>query len=107
MKLTKEEAVRLFHEQWSDMQKELGDCPRPYERTLFKGIWRDRHFPRENVESDCFLCEYARQFDHMCINCPIKWPLDDCCAHSEYGGVHFLHDSISKILALPVREETE
>ena len=105
MKLTKEEAVRLFHEQWSDMQKELGDCPDPYARALFKNIWRNRYFPKESIECDCFLCEYARQFDHMCINCPIKWPLDDCGSFSEEGGVHFMFSPISKILALPVREE--
>lgn len=105
MKLTKDEAVRLFHEQWSDMQKELGDCPGPYERELFKHTWCHRHFPGIDIESECFLCEYARQFDHMCSHCPIKWPLDDCCALSEYGGIHFSRDNISKILALPVREE--
>lgn len=105
MKLTKEEAVRLFHEQWSDMQKELGDCPSPYSRALFKRIWCDRHFPKENIEDDCFLCEYARQYDHKCSNCPIKWSSDNCCVHREYGGVHFLYNRISEILALPVREE--
>lgn len=105
MKLTKEEAVRLFHEQWSDMQKELGDRPGPYSRALFKRIWCDSYFPGESIESNCFLCEYARQYDHKCSNCPIKWPSDDCRVHSEYGGVHFMFNSISEILALPVREE--
>lgn len=105
MNLTKEEAVRLFHEQWTDMQTELGDCPSPYARAQFKNIWCNRYFPGESIESNCFLCEYARQFVHMCSHCPIKWPLDDCGALSEYGGVHFMFNSISEILALPVREE--
>lgn len=105
MKLTKEEAVRLFHEQWSDMQKELGDCPSPYARAMYKAIWCDRHFPEEKIQNSCFLCEYASQLVNWCKHCPIKWPLDDCCAHSEYGGVHFMFDPISKILALPIREE--
>ena len=109
MKLTKEEAVRLFHEQWSDMQKELGDCPDPESRVLFKAKWCEEHFPGENVGSYCFLCKYALQANHgrlfdSCYACPIAWPLD---RHGEPNcyKMPYLSAPISEILALPVREE--
>lgn len=110
MKLTKEEAVRLFHEQWSDMQKELGDCPDPCSRLEFKRHWCKTHFPEESIKNNCFLCEYAfhvvttDRFE--CYSCPIAWPLagegiiPDCAVHMSY-----LLSPISEILALPVREE--
>lgn len=104
MKLTKEEAVRLFHEQWSDMQKELGDCPDPIRRQFFKHKWRVSHFPREHIDSNCFLCEYDRQVsencneDPLCRHCPIAWPSGVCLSHIR-------KTRISEILALPVREE--
>ena len=33
-KLTREEAINLFRQQWADMQKELGDCPN-WEKGLY------------------------------------------------------------------------
>lgn len=35
-KITREEAVDLFHQQWRDMRKELGDCPSWVERAIYK-----------------------------------------------------------------------
>lgn len=112
MKLTKEEAVRLFHEQWSDMQKELGDCPDPESRVKFKAKWCRAHFPEESIAFDCFLCVYAEEqassnYFHRCFHCPIAWPLNydgkpDCCCDIR---VNYLSSPISEILALPVREE--
>lgn len=106
MELTKEEAVRLFHEQWSDMQKELGDCPDPELRIEYKERWCEKHFPGESILNNCFLCEYVDQVDIItgfgCRSCPIAWPLD------RLGMPHcgsYLFSSISEILALPVREE--
>ena len=111
MKLTKEEAVRLFHEQWSDMQKELGDRPDPDLRQEFKSKWCRAHFPEESIAFGCFLCVYAEQaspsYIGRCYQCPIAWPLNydgkpDCCNHIR---MNYLLSPISEILALPVREE--
>ena len=107
MKLTKEEAVRLFHEQWSDMQKELGDCPCSFDRDSFKREWCKKKFPDESIANDCFLCEYVEQADPGyftgCYRCPIAWPLNmrgmPSCSLMPY-----LYAPISKILELAVRE---
>lgn len=104
MNLTKAEAVRLFHEQWSYMQKELGECPTSTEREAFKRIWCYEHFPEETIENDCFLCEYTRPFDHMCNHCPIMWPRNNCCSAVTYGAAYYSCAPISEILALPVRK---
>jgi len=107
MKLTKEEAVRLFHEQWSDMQKELGDRPDSESRVLFKAKWCEEHFPGEKITGDCFLCDYVDQVDPSyslgCDPCPIAWPLDKDGEPSCIL-MPFLSAPISEILALPVRE---
>lgn len=108
MELSKEEAVRLFHEQWSDMQKELGDCPDPGSRVLFKADWCREHFPGEFILNDCFLCEYVDQMDPSngdgCYPCPIAWSLDRN-GMPNCGRTSYLFSPISEILALPVREE--
>lgn len=112
MKLTKEEAVRLFHEQWSDMQKELGDCPDAITRRFFKYKWCVSHFPGEYIDSSCFLCEYDRQVsknrheDSLCRYCPIAWPSGTCFGYGP-NGINFKRSKISEILALPVREEAQ
>ena len=106
MKLTKEEAVRLFHEQWSDMQKELGDCPSYRERLIFKRDWCEKRFPGETICAYCFLCEYMRHKASYstCNFCPIVWPLDECSSSSIIG-TNWRLSPISEILALPIREE--
>ena len=63
-KFTKEEAIRLHLEMWSDMQKELGDNPNGYRRRIFKYNWLKRHGYVDrnggvNIDCYCFLCEYA------------------------------------------------
>lgn len=94
MNLSKEEALRLHRQMWSDMQKELGDCPSGEKRVLFKENWCESH--GYNVQSNCFLCEYDCQFDDpVCINCPIKWPNRTCCKEQYYYNA-----PISEILAL-------
>ena len=42
-KLTKEEALKLHRQMWSDMQKELGDNPSYFERLDFKDEWCKKH----------------------------------------------------------------
>jgi len=94
MKLSKEEALRLHRQMWSDMQKELGDCPRDEERVAFKKHWCESH--GYNVRHNCFLCEYDYQFGGFgCRNCPIKWPNGTCVA-----GYYYYFAPISEILAL-------
>ena len=62
-KLTREEAIDLFHQQWTDMQKELGDCPSWVERAIYKTKWCNAHnFADSN---NCFLCEWAIQTDNV------------------------------------------
>lgn len=107
MKLTKEQALELHRQMWTDMQNELGDTPSEYDREDFKREWCKDHFPSEYILSYCFLCEYDDQFkDRFCGHCPIDWSNggedEDSCI-----GWHFTYykSPISDILALPVRED--
>jgi len=95
MNLSKEEALRLHREMWSDMQKELGDCPSGEKRIAFKKHWCESH--GYNVRYNCFLCEYNYQVSIFSCrnNCPIKWPNGTC-----YTGCYYYLAPISEILAL-------
>lgn len=118
MELTKEKALELHREMWSDMRDELGDNPSWDERWEFKRDWVAEHFPLSNVTHDCFLCEYAisKEGIHtnfcnaVCAYCPLKRTAKDIpntceCGHDAIDG-HW-HDwrysPISDILALPER----
>ena len=104
MKLTREQALRLHRQMWTDMQKELGDNPTFDERAAFKLRWCFQHFPNEKIDNDCFLCEYIYKYNDDCDYCPIKWDNDkdrDWCGGR---GVTYGYSPISVILALPERE---
>lgn len=101
MKLTREEALELHRQMWSDMQRELGDCPDYCDRISYKSEWCNRRFLNEKIEADCFLCEYCNQKYNVyeCSHCPIDWGAPDCCS----GTVNYKKSPISEILALPER----
>lgn len=106
MELTREEALRLHRQMWTDMQMELGDKPAFIDRFIFKMEWHKNHFPKENIDADCFLCEYARQFGYRigkCEYCPIDWSnggKDSGCSCIS-GSIQYDDAPISVILALP------
>ena len=118
MGLTREEAVRLFHEQWSDMQKELGDSHTTFDRLRYKRQWCMLH--DRTALNYCFLCEYVRQEMARqgivgillhCHMCPIVWPTKSgtCCSKRLADGTfirceYYLAASISQILSLPERD---
>lgn len=105
-RLTKERAIELFRQQWSDMRDRIGENPYPHEREIFKNMWIDEHFPGEEVECGCFLCEYdiQQQDGDQCDLCPIEWPGGHCVATDS---THCYNSPISEILALPERKETQ
>lgn len=103
MDLTRERALELHRQMWTDMQKELGDNPTGGDRVIYKEEWCLKHFPNEHIANDCFLCEYAyNNYILYCNNCPIKWIGKDCCSKEGWKIM-----SISKLLALPEREFDE
>lgn len=116
MRLTKEQALELHRQMWSDMQKALGDNPFPNERFAFMRKWIEEHFPHgTRVLYDCFLCEYARQKCNTlfpCAYCPIAW--NPYCGSAGcnpgkyyvdfYGLKDYRFTPISRILPLPERE---
>lgn len=114
--LTREEAIKLHRQMWTDMQAELGDTPSYQERVVFKRKWVEEHFPNERVNSDCFLCEYAEYVTKdsftRCRNCPIAWNsgLFPNCNHGAWQvtcrgvAADYRYSPISVILALPERE---
>ena len=106
-KLTREQALELHRQMWTDMQNALGDTPNGGKRVFFKENWCEEHFPDDAIDSNCFLCEYVAQNDYSeygrgCNggrDCLLVWPYGDCTMHSYY------YDApISEILALPERE---
>ena len=117
MELTKEKALELHRQMWTEMQEKLGDNPDARDRCSFKDKWCDEHFPGEPIEHSCFLCEYASQFSadgcEDCSRCPIVWPCEPSYGKDDYfcEGLETLDEEngyrfipISKILSLPERE---
>lgn len=121
--LTRKRALELFRQQWTDMQKELGDCPSKSERSAFKYRWINKHMTGDDrvVSSYCFLCEYGTQRQRevirqnladkskafACDFCPIDWqsPSGDCMYFSKNNQyVNYVYSRISEILALPEKE---
>lgn len=100
MKLTREKALELHHQMWCDMQKDLGDTPNLSSRVSYKQYWCKTH-GFVDVKGACFLCEYVENFGLDCKDCPIKWP----GVHCGCGVTSYCYSPISKILALPEREE--
>lgn len=111
MKLTLEEALKLHREMWGDMQRELGDCPKGYDREKFKINWCREKFPEQSITCNCFLCEFDGQYSQhfMCSNCPIVWKslsdneIDNCFELYKGIGEIYKNAPISEILALPER----
>lgn len=111
MELTREQALKLHKQMWTDMQQELGDNPNGFERERYKRKWCREHFPDENIQDCCFLCEYAHNNyksdgGFPCRYCLIKW---DCNYCFEGGGIKksYRNMPISQLLALPEREIDE
>ena len=108
--LTRERALELHRQMWTDMQRDLGDTPNGGQRIDYKREWCITHFPSERIEHSCFLCEYDKSSGRDdCKSCPIRWPYeDDCgimCACTNYG--YYYTAPISEILALPERKIEE
>ena len=112
--LTREKALELHRQMWTDMQKDLGDEPSREQRFDYKRRWIKNHFPElvdknddyEIIRNNCFLCEYADKIYGLC-ECPIDWP-QGRCEDGEYESVdNWCYMPISKLLALPEREEEE
>ena len=75
-KLTREKALNLHRQMWIDMLLKLGNNPDGLARTMFKRDWLQAH-GYEDVECNCFLCEYdfqqRRLGEDFCEFCPIDW----------------------------------
>ena len=101
--LTRERALELHRQMWSDMQRDLGDCPDGGQRVEYKIEWCDIHFPGERIENHCFLCEYDKSsaLDN-CNSCPIRWPYEADCDIAYCTNYRYYYTApISEILALP------
>ena len=126
-KLSREDALKLHNEMWSDMQSDLGDNPSDRARNDYKSEWCDKKFPNYNVAFNCFLCEYAEQrqracgeYEHYdrCEFCPIDWRElsrykyadgEVCKCHHPYingywSSTIYNNAPISDLLALPERK---
>lgn len=100
-KLSKDEAIRLHRQMWSDManeEKAMGKTFSAIDRSMFKRDWlllRGYSF----VEHGCFLCEYAKGQEpdwempvapFYCDHCPLDWkklvPPEQINELTEYDG---------------------
>ena len=110
MELTKEKALELHRQMWTDMQKMFGDKLSPRNKRRFKEKWCDEHFPGKDITHSCFLCEYTCQFSESgfedCSRCPVVWPCESSGNVDDYfcGESNYVSMPISVILALPERE---
>jgi len=106
MDLTRERALELHRQMWTDMQKDLGDTPDGGQRVKYKHKWCVTHFPKERIENDCFLCEYDESSEFgNCRSCPIRWPYEDDCTECYCTNYRYYYKApISEILALPKRK---
>lgn len=122
--LTREDALKLHRQMWSDMKSDLGDCPAGWERSDYKSEWCDAKFPANIISYNCFLCEYGEQqsikefggLGNRCQFCPIDWSvlladsesvLKSTCFRRYMGraNTYIYEDApISEILALPERK---
>lgn len=107
MKLSRERALELHRQMWTDMQRALGNNPSSLEREHYKRQWCQEHFPNKSIRDCCFLCEYTfRKFEGVfgCRICPIKW---DCnyCFEGDSIRKSYRNIPISELLALPERKE--
>ena len=109
MNLTREEALELHRKMWTDMQRDLGDTPNGGKRIGYKRQWCDNHFPKESIENNCFLCEYAKSSAlNNCKSCPIRWPYENDCNGCHCTNYRYYYTTpISEILALPERKIEE
>ena len=110
--LTRERALELHRQMWTDMREELGDNPPRMMRGDYKRYWLRKHFPElaeidnyEIIRNNCFLCEYAGD-DYGYCECPIDWPCGRCeDGHEDEDERNWQYMPISELLALPEREE--
>lgn len=103
--IIRENALKLHRQMWSDMQRDLGDCPSSWDRMVYKRKWCKEHIEGDFIFNDCFLCEYVDEMfpDADCEEvCPIKWTNGDCSGDENWETM-----PISKLLALPEREFNE
>lgn len=81
MKLTRKKAIELFRKHWTWLAKT---------GSMDKEKWIKKHFPKELVDNDCFLCEYVEMTRSTgsprppCDSCPIEWPGANCERTSHY-----------------------
>ena len=106
--LTREQALELHRQMWTDMQRDLGDTPNGGQRVKYKIEWCDIHFPKERIENHCFLCEYNKSSElNGCKGCPIRWPYEDFDVSYCTNYSYYYTAPISEILALPERKIEE
>lgn len=115
LKLTREKALELHRQMWTDMKEEFGDNPSRTARNDYKRYWLRKHFPEladiddyEIIRNNCFLCEYA-DADYGVCECLIDWPCGRCeDGDEDEDERNWSYMPISELLALPERkEETE
>ena len=106
MILTREEALSYHRQMWSDMQRDLGNCPTELEREQYKRYWCETYFPNKRILYNCFLCEYAKAVScgFLCNYCPIKWDWGLCFA-GDNEKKSYRNMPISELLALPEEGE--
>lgn len=109
MQLTREKALELHRQMWTDMQRDLGDEPSHEQRHRYKADWCHKHFPGDSITCNCFLCEYCNSvyywWEYDNCECLIKWPEGRCEDGSCEDDWRYM--PISKLLALPEREVEE
>ena len=108
MQLTKEQAIKEHRKMWNwiaDQYEQHTDLIEKYKNVdSLKHYYVNKYFPDEDIECNCFCCEYDNQYRELdillndCYHCPLKWGSDrdvDMCLYKnseEYNLYGVLHE---------------
>ena len=74
--MTKEEAIKKHRELWHWIAKETRRKREKVQKSENPDVFNEMPY------NECWLCEYARQFDKVCRDicavCPINWGVKTC-----------------------------
>ncbi len=78
MKLTKKRAIEEHRKMWNwiaDQYENVSDVLLKYHYIdALKGYYIRTNLPNlGSIDNNCFCCEYDKQYEGLCENCPLEW----------------------------------
>lgn len=77
MQLTKEQAIQEHRKMWNWIADQYENKTDILEQCngieSIKEYYVKQYFPKEEIDFDCFCCDYDAHHDNWCNSCPIEW----------------------------------